>query len=350
MPEIQLIIGGTAYMGWQELEVVRSIDTLAGRFKLKLTSIHPLPAPRGKECELFINGKRIIFGYTFTINVDVSKNRHVLTIAGRDKTADLVDSDVLVESQELHGLTLRELVETIIKPFGVPAIFETDPPEKFKKFSFQQESAFEAIERACRMRGVFPSSDADGNLVIRAYGATRSDVGLVMGENVLQASAGYDDTDRFSVYQVFGQQPGTDGVDEEAAAGPSGTARDLAVTRYRPKIIIAEAAVDSGLAQQRAEWEATVRAAKAVGLTVVVQDWSQTEGGELWRENLLVRTNVPQLGINGDMLVREVTYTLNDDEGTLTSMALVRPDAYKKQPDLEAEESDLEDEGGEEDE
>ncbi len=341
MPEIQLIIDGTAYQGWQELEVVRAIDAMAGRFKLRLTSIHPLPAPRGKSCELYINGKRIISGYVFTITADVSKNRHVLSVAGRDKTADLVDADVLVESQEVHGLTLKELVETIIKPFGVAAIFEVNPPERFKKFSFQQESAFEAIERACRMRGVFPSADADGNLIIRAYGSTRAAVGLVMGQNVLQATANYDDTDRFSQYEVYGQQPGTDGVDEEAAAGPSGRARDLGVTRYRPKIIIAEGAVDAGLAQQRAEWEATVRAAKAVGLSVTVQDWSQTEGGELWRENQLVRATLPQLGVDGDMLVREVTYSLNDSEGTICQLALVRPDAYTKQPDLEAEENGI---------
>lgn len=341
MPEIQLIIDGTAYGGWQELEVVRAIDAMAGRFKLRLSSIYPLPAPRGKNCELIINGKPIITGYIFTVGVQVTKTRHTLTIGGRDKTADLVDADVLESSQELNNLTLKELTETIVKPFGVTAIFETEPPEKFKKFSFQQESAFEAIERACRMRGVFPSGDVEGNLVIRAYGATRAGVSLVMGENVLESSANFDDTDRFSHYEVYGQQPGTDGVDAEAAAGPSGKAKDLGVTRYRPKIIIAEAAVDAGLAQQRAEWEATVRAAKAVSISVTVQDWSQTEGGELWRENQLVKTVLPQHGINGDMLIREVTYNLDNDQGTTATLALVRPDAYKKQPDLEAEEQGI---------
>lgn len=339
MPDIRLVIDGVSYGGWQELEVVRSIDTLAGRFKLRLTTIHPIPAPRGKSCELFINGQRLIFGYVFTITVDVSETKHVLSVSGRDKTADLVDADVLIPSQEANGLTLRELVETIIKPFGIPAIFEVEPPQVFKKFSFQQESAFEAIERACRMRGVFPSSDENGNLVIRKYGATRTGVGLTLGENVVRATANYDDTDRFSVYEVYGQQPGTDGVDEEAAAGPSGRARDLWVTRYRPKLIIAEAAVDSGLAQERAEWEATVRAAKAVSFSVTVADWSQEEGGELWRENMMVKAVLPPLGVNGDMLIREITYSLNDTEGTKTTMALVRPDAYTKQPDLEAEES-----------
>ena len=345
MPDIELYIDGTAFYGWQEVEVVRAVDALAGRFTLRLTSMEPNPVPRGAKCELRLEGNLIISGYLYNVQVDVTAKAHRLSVIGRDATGDLVDSDALVESQELHDVTLRELVEIVVQPFGISTIFEADPPEKFKKFSFQQESAFEAIERACRLRGVFPSSDENGNLIIRTYGSTRAETALVMGDNVLMATATYDDTDRFSEYRVYGQQPGTDGVDEEQAAGPAGVAKDLGVTRYRPKIIIAEGAVDAGLAQQRAEWEATVRAAKAVTISVTVQDWTH-ESGNLWRENTVVKTILPEHGVNGDMLVREVTYSADTTTGVKTKLELVRPDAFKKQPDLEAEEMGLDDEEG----
>lgn len=338
MPDIRIDIGGTTYTGWQEVEVVRAIDALAGRFRVRLTTIGLFPLPRGREVEVYLDGQLIITGFVYTIEVDVDKGRHVITVSGRDKTADLVDADTLVPSQEVSGLTLREVVETIARPFGIQTVFEVTPSERFQKFAFQQETAFEAIERACRMRGVLPSSDENGNLVIRNYGSIRAATGLVMGENVLSATATYDDSNRFSAYYVFGQQPGSDDdEDEEAAAGPSGVARDLGMRRYRPKIIIAEASVDAGIAQARAEWEATTRAAKAATITVRVQDWVQSNG-DLWRENMLVPAYLPEHGVEGDMLVKEITYTLGDD-GTLTSLVLVRPDAYRKQPDVEAEEN-----------
>jgi len=336
MADVRLVIDGVAFLGWQEVSVVRSIEALAGRFTLRLTEMVPNPVPRGKSCELYLEGKLIISGFIYTAQVNVTDNRHTLNISGRDKTGDLVDADALVLSQELIDVTLRQVVELLTEPFGIPCIFETDPPEKFKKFSFQQESAFEAIERACRMRGVFATSDENGNVVVRNYGATRSETGVTMGVNVLSAEAGYDDTDRFSLYQVYGQQPGTDGVSAAEAAGPSGQARDAGITRYRPKLIIAEAAVDSGLAQKRAEWEAAVRAARAVSCTVQVAGWTH-ESGELWRENQIVSAKLPHHGIFGDMLIKEIAYSLNDNEGTRTTMQLVRPDAYTKQPDLEAE-------------
>lgn len=343
--DVSLLIDGHEFFGWQEVEVVRSIESMAGRFRLKLTEIEPDPVPRNKPVELYLNGKLIISGFIYTVSVNVAGQAHSVSVNGRDKTADMVDADVLQDSQELHNLTLREIAETLAEPFGVTVIAEADPPERFKKFSFQQESAFEALDRACRLRGVFPSADESGNLLIRKYGTTRAATSLIMGQNVLSAEASYDDTDRFSEYRVIGQQPGTDGVEADQAAGPSGRATDQGMGRYRPKIIIAEAAVDGGLAQKRAEWEATVRAARAVTITATVQDWTQSDG-ELWRENQLVRATLPQHGINGDMLIKEVTFSRDDSAGTITNLALVRPDAYTMQPDLEAEENKRSDQTG----
>lgn len=336
MANVELQINGTAYTGWHEIEVVRSIDSLAGRFRLRLTTMDPHPVPRGAKCDLLLNGNKVISGFVFNVAIDIAGSTHTLMVNGRDRTADLVDADTLIDAQEVYGLTLREIVERVCAPFKIPVSFEVPAGRAFKKFSFQQETAFEAIERACRMRGLLPSSDAEGNLVIRNYGTERAPAGLFIGENVLEASANYDDSDRFSIYYVYGQQPGTDEVDEEAAVGPQGSARDAGVTRYRPKIILAEVAVDAGLAQARAEWEAAVRAAKATTFSCTVNDWDVD--GAPWRENQMVRAYLPQLGVDGDMLIKEVTYGLSNDSGTTTKLELVRPDAFKMQPDLEAEE------------
>lgn len=339
MSEIELRINGDAYTGWQRLSVVRSIETVSGRFEIEVTDKSPFPIPRSGAVELFLYGEKIISGYTDSIVPEITSDAHGLTITGRDKTGDLVDCSALVDSQELLKVTLREIIEDVISPFGISAIFKTDPAEVFKKFSFQEETAFEAIERACRLRGVFASSDADGNLVIQEYGAARAPAGLKIGENILSARAVLNEKDRFSTYYVYGQQPGDDNTSGESAAGPSGQANDLGVSRYRPKIIIAEGAVDAGLAQQRAEWEATVRAARAVSTEVTVQGWT-ADGGGLWRENRIARTYIPQNGIDGDMLIKEVSFSLDDKNGEKTRMILVRPDAYEKQPDLKEEEND----------
>lgn len=342
MQKIELKIDGRAYSGWKRLSVVRSIEALAGKFDIEASDKRPFPIPRAGAVELLLHGQTIITGYTDSLTAAVTSDEHILTITGRDKTCDLVDSSSLVDSQEINGATLQEIIEEIIRPFGITAIFETSPAQVFKKFSFQEETAFEAIERACRLRGVFASSTAAGELVIQEYGSARAGSGIVMGKNVLTSRVVYNEKDRFSVYKVYGQQPGDDNTTAEASTQPAGEARDLGVERYRPKIIIAEGAVDAGLAQDRAEWEAAVRAARATTLEVTMQGW-QNSAGELWRENRKVRCNLPQNGINNDMLIKEVSYSIDDRGGEKTRLQLVRPDAYTKQPDIEAEEFGLED-------
>lgn len=341
MSKIQLNLNGTAYTGWTRLSLVRSVETISGRFDIDLTDKRPFPVPRGGAVELFLYDNLIITGYTDTLQIDVAATEHGLSISGRDKTGDLVDCSALVESQEMINVTLREVVEAVIEPFGIKAIFETDPPEIFKKFSFQEETVFEAIERACRLRGVLASSNEKGEVVIQKYGQRRTNTGLALGVNVLSARATFNDADRFSVYKVYGQQSGDDDTGPDASTKPEGQARDLAVKRNRPKIIIAEGNVDNGIAQQRAEWEAAIRAARAVSVEVVVPGWTEVPGGNLWRENSLVRTTLEPLGIDGDMLIKEVGFTLDDRNGEKTRLMLVRPDAYEKQPDLKQEEEGI---------
>lgn len=340
MTRIQLNLNGAGYTGWKKLSVVRSVEALAGRFDIELSDKRPFPVPRGGAVELLLYGNTIITGYTDSLSVDIASDDHILNISGRDKTGDLVDSSSLVQSQEMNNVTLREIVEAIVEPFGVTAIFQTNPTEVFKKFSFQQETAFDAIERACRLRGVLASSNEKGEVVIQKYGQSRTIAGLALGENILRAAVTYNDTERFSVYKVYGQQSGDDNTSPEASTNPNGESRDLAVTRYRPKIIIAEGNVDNNIAQQRAEWEAAIRAARAVSVEVTVAGWTD-DGGGLWRENRLVRTKILPLGINGDMLIKEVSYSLDDKNGEKTRLILVRPDAYEKQPDIEKEEAGI---------
>jgi len=86
-----------------------------------------------------------------------------------------------------------------------------------------------------------------------------------------------------------------------------------------------------GQAQERANWEATVRAARAGTASVVVQGWTQ-ESGALWPLNVLVPVRSPFLGIDSDMLISGTHITLDDAGGSITEITLARPDAFTPEP------------------
>lgn len=336
MNNVELKIDSKTYSGWKDLKIVRSIETLAGRFEMSLTNATPFPIPRGGAVELNLYGTPVITGYSDTIEASIGKDEYGLNTTGRDKTGDLVDASALVDSQEMLNVTLREVIESLIEPFGIKAVFEVDPPERFPKFSFQEETAYEAIERGCRLRGVFASSNRSGEIVIQEYGKTRAGAGLVLGQNVLTVRTNFDESKRFSEYRVYGQQSGNDNITAESSAAPEGSAIDLGVERYRPLIIVAEGSIDSAGGEARAEWEAAVRAARAVTSEVMVQGW-RDGNGDLWEENKIVPCEMSRAGIDGDMLIKEVSYTLSSEGGEKTSLLLVRPDAYIRKPEIEGE-------------
>jgi len=335
---VALKIDQKTYTGWTSVKINRSVETLAGRFDLQLTNADPMPIPRGGPVEVLLYDQTIITGFSDNIRPSIAPEGFRLQSAGRDKTGDLVDCSALVDSQELLNVTLREIIETLLEPFGFIGIFEVDPPERFKKFSFQEESVFEAIERACRLRGVFASSNELGDVVIQEYGKLRANTGLVIGKNVISAGSDLNEKTRFSEYRVFGQQAGSDNISATASAEPEGFAADKGVKRYRPLIILAEGSVDSAIAQKRAEWEAAVRAARATSAEVTVQGWRDSTGA-IWRENRIVPCEMSAIGITGDMLIKEINYELDNDSGEKTNLVLVRPDAYLTKPEIEQDEA-----------
>lgn len=336
MSSVKLKINDLIYTGWQSVMVVRSIETMAGRFSLNLTDNSPFVVPKSSAVELFLNDEKIISGYSDSINYEISANEYSLSIDGRDKTGDLMDCSTLIPSQELINVSLKEVIDAVIEPFGITAIYNQNPADKFKKFSLQQESGYEAIERATRLRGVLASSNQDGQIIIQEYGAIRANDSIVMGLNVLSASSRFNDINRFSEYLVYGQQSGDDNLSLNEIMRPQGFARDFGISRYRPKIVIAEGSINTAMAQKRAEWEASIRAARSVDVEVTLQGWTQSSGN-LWRENMIVKTILPDHGINSDMLIKEISYSLDSNSGEKTRIILVRPDAYKLQPNIENE-------------
>lgn len=343
MNRVELKIAGQSYTGWQKVSVVRSLEALSARFDITLTDQSPFQIPRGTAVTLLLYGEIMITGFVDTLEVGVGPSEHTMRITGRDKTGDLVDCAALVDSQEMLNVTLREIIEEVIEPFGIKATFEVEPATIFKKFSFQEETAYEAIERACRLRGVFASTDAAGQLIIHEYGKIRAGDGLTLGDNVISATSTFNEVDRFSQYRVYGQQPGTGGVSAEAATQPQGFATDLGITRYRPKIVLAEGAVDDQVAQDRSEWEAAVRAARSSSVKVLTAGW-QDKNGELWKINRITPCDLPEPRIEDDMLIKEVAFTLDDQNGEKAELTLVRPDAYESQPDVKQESIGFQDE------
>ena len=347
--ELELLVNGTTWRGWRSLSVSRSLEQAAGQFQVETRtgSLEPLPIRPGDEVVARLSGGvNLVTGVVDTLEGSSDGQRRSITLAGRDRTAQLVDCSAPAEPGEYKELDLEELARSLAEPFGVTVVREVDSlalGARFPSFKLQHgEKAWAAIERACRLRGILAHSDGEGRLVLSRPGAELAAVELVEGENVLASTFRYTLADRFSLYTVKGQGSGSDASWGETVAAVEGNATDPEIELFRPLLVLAEGRVTFSSAEDRAQWEATVRAARAAQVGVSVQGWRQgdpRERGPAWQVNQRVPVRIPSLGIKRELLVQAIQFSRGLDGGTLGQLTLVRRDAYQPQPAVDTGEN-----------
>lgn len=334
---VELRIGGQVYAGWEEVVVTRAMDACAGAFNLTVTDRWygqnvPWPISPGDIGEVRLDGETVITGYVDMAQPSFSATTHTISVQGRDKSSDLIDCSAVHTPDEWRNIDLLRLGNILAEPFGIAVRAVSSVGDPFPLVKLQQgETALEALLRYARMRKLLVMADGKGALLLTGTGTARADVELVQGKNILEASGALDWSERFSEYTVKGQGNFSDDTSGEDEAHVLATAKDPGVNRYRPLVIIGDCDTNTASATDRATWEANTRLGKATAGTITVQGWRQGDGGPLWQPNMLVRVRSPWLRLDGDMLIRQVTFR-KGSAGTTAQLDMASPQAYLPDP------------------
>lgn len=338
MNNVELKVDGKIFSGWTSVTVNRSIETMAGYFDLGVnvqTSTDLSSLAPGKPFTLSIDRQTVITGYTDGRRRQMGADSMKITIAGRDKTADLIDCAAIYKGGQWKKRTLEQIARDLCQPYGVVVRWELTDAESaapFTSFTLDHsETVYEALGRAARARGVLITSNAAGDLVFTRADESHSDR-LVLGENLLSVDFDEDYRDRFSEYTVKGHGRSNgkvgDTVDARTIASQKGTATDSAITRYRPMIILADSKIDAQSATARALREQRRRLAKSVTFEAQLDGWTRSNG-QIWMPNILAEIDASKFAIQtGPLLVSKVVLTLDDREGVKTTLTLAPRDGF----------------------
>jgi prophage tail gpP-like protein len=353
---VKIKLGSENYEGWESVTVTKSFDSIASGFQIQVADKWRQvngrwPFKPGEQTRVYIGAQSVLNGYVDTLSVEAGRENRSIQISGRSKTADLVDSSVETTSGEFRNQSLFAIARTLCSPFGVGVsnlTTEAAIPIDLVRVN-QGETVFEVLYRLAMQNGVVLTSDAEGSLVIANRGsgfagglkslasplaqkANNAAVLLAQGDNILAASASYDEVDRFQKYIIKGQTQTTDFFSADKGTVEA-TATDEGVSRPRSKVIVAENAVNKDKAQKRANWEATTRAARSVNVNVTIQGWLRPDGA-LWDVNQLVEVDASFVGVQRQkLLISAVTFT-KDESGTFTQLKLTRADAFDPKPNI----------------
>jgi len=334
---VSLLVGGMLYEGWKKVQVSRSVREMAGQFSLEVSErwAGGMNGPstlmgfgrirEGDPCTVLYSGFPVITGYVDVYSPQYDADSHNVSIQGRSKTQDLVDSsaDPDVENGEMREVTLDQIARKLASKHGVGVKVQAKMPPKFDVARVSPgETKHEMLERYARPGAVLLTDDEMGNLrLLHVMGGGGG--ALIEGVNILKAQATLRADNRYSDYETKGQDHGNDQRWGREVAEVSAKAKDGAVKRYRPLTVRNETKTSKDNAKNRCDWEATSRAGESVRADVEVLDWIGPAG--LWMPGLTPMLISPMLAINRMMAVESLVMT-QDEKGTVTRLSLVPPE------------------------
>lgn len=334
--KVTLWVDGRVHQGWTDVKVTLNLDHIAGSFNLTLTedylagaAIQRHRVPAGAACRVDIDGQTVLTGWVDSHTPSYDAGAHSVSVAGRDRTGDLVDC--AAEVKEYLDQKLEDIAARLCAPFGIRVVAAADTGDRFARFAVNTGDTVQAcIERLCRQRAVMAWSDGLGNLVIGRGTLGEPVARLARGHNVLAASAADDHSKRYSVTVVRGTRETPKTKDAKAGSQSEGVAADPEITRYRPKIMTAETQGAPTTLAERAAHEQRVAKGKSRKVTTTVNGWRHGRG--LWRPGQTVAFADDWLGIDGLFLLANVELS-KASGGTTAKLTLVPPGAFDQLPE-----------------
>ena len=355
---IQLEIGnsnpfatGRPYENFLDISVQIALDSLVGEFQFEATSTpvqqEDFPIKAGQACRILINNVAVIVGFVEVISVSHDALEHSITIQGRDKTADVVDSTLGGEfGKNQQTISLVQFTKEVLAKAGIDGIDVATTVDNMKSFGVGEildaetgDSVFSYLEQYARKRQVLLTTDSNGNILYQqASGIADSGTQLISlpnngSNNILSAFVTNDISKLYHQYFVRSQSnlgaanlPGI--PDAEQSTSEQGIAAfDSIIRSSRILNMIADTSSSSGDCTERALWQRNISRAQAFQYNAIVQGHT-TPDGMPWKLNRLINIRDTYCDVDGDLLLNSIEWKFSNKSGSITSLGFVPKDSY----------------------
>lgn len=334
--EVQSSLGGawTAYEGWLQSEVERSLEALCGTFSIPVSLVPGLPPAiyRQSVVRVKIGDAVVLTGHVLAAEPFYRRGDCGMRITGRSKAGDLVQCSAIHQGGQWRNVTIDRIVADIIKPFGLTLQVDADLGAAVQDFKLGHgECALDAIARAARLRGVLVTSGSDGKVLLTKAGKALFKGTIVRGQNVISMEGMGTDEGRHSEYIAYGQCSVSMAADFDQAKGLKARAVDPDMKRYRPLVINADGNTTQAELQALVDHTVRVRRGHSLGFRYTVEGW--TVGGTPWPVNARVAIYDDVAGLDGhEWLICSVKQTCDLKEGDVTELTVRPVEAYDAVP------------------
>lgn len=343
---MKLEVSGVEYTDFTSLNATINLDALANVFTFEAAApnISQLPFKGGETVRVIVDGEPVLRGHIEIVSGGYDSQSHSITYQGRDKTGNFLDS-MIDDIGDLSGATsLKLIIQIVIESLGLDFIvIDNANPAKFNPAQDIEapepgDNAFDFVESLARQRQVLLTSNADGNMVIEKVpggdsNGTLQNIRGAANNNILSADFSYDQTERFRVYKFISSLNPitlnkTNKTSVSTIVSQKGAVIDTDIHIGRQFVAVSESMFGDDDNGDRAKWEANIRKARGRAYSCIVQGYRPEPGFDIWRPNRLVNVVDEFADINTQMLINNVDFSLDPQNGRLTTLTLIEKNAY----------------------
>ena len=339
MDKVKLVVNGVNLSGWQSVQVHRSLDEACSTFSLSMSSMDvgglPVEVRANAPCEIWFGNDLVLTGYIDRYADNISIRSHSINVSGRSKTRDIVDcSNQHMGSYQ--NMNLYQIAVDLCNQQSIDVIKSTDVGDAFINFMPELgEPIFEIIEKLARLRYVIVTDDEKGNLLLTQAGTAGSGklqrLKKATDNNIIASRRETNATQRYGKIVVMGQGIQNLEVANQLGSSLSSTAVDSTMPANRVLIKVMEYNGTGDDCQKRANWEIAHRSGRSTTFSYSTSDWRMKDGS-LFKTNQMVSVYDDYYNIYTDLVIAEITYTLDQGSGTTCELVLMPPEAFTPDP------------------
>lgn len=386
---VQIVINGTSYQGWTDVDIDSDILSPADAFSVNGTIPKPKPTPaesragapaqafddfrEGNTCDVYVGPDRQMAGVIDDVEMAGARETARLKIVGRDKGALLLDSEA--KHIKASNYTVKTLIEAILDPsWGIKNVILSNednrklitgkrdkqkPRASVPKLNAPLSRARTKVDPGqrvasildmhCKRLGITWWLTAGGDLFIgkpnydqeASYNFSAAALGSQTPTNVLSWSVKRSASERYSEIKVVGQ--GFDDLSKvwkvafnPLAAGTANVQHGIYTATARDpdfvergivrKMIVSDCdAQSTSEAQNRASYDQGYRQLKALVINLTVPGFRQ--GARLYAVDTIATVKIEEAAIDGQFYVIQRRFTENDKQRR-TQLTLVQPKVW----------------------
>ncbi len=306
MNKLILFVNGEQ-CAFQRASLSFSLDRLAHTFS---ATIHDININQPLPVEFKLNNKLIFVGQIDSVSDDISATEDKVSINGRSKSADLIDSRIKIDA--IYNQQFDQLLDHIISDFGLSV--KNNLPSSVSlplvpEFQINAESPVANLAQIAKQQNLI-LIEKNGVIVIERPGEFKEEnITLKMGVNTKDLTIQKNWANQFYHYEIQGAWDGAEAI-----------VTNDKIAQCRKKIIIADKLQDEASCQTRALYERNIAIAKGLhGSATLPGLYVELTGAAL---NKLI--NVQKKNFNEDLLIKTVTLSVSETS-TSTKVELFRP-------------------------